>query len=200
MINQNSFSDNIANLTKNANIAIETLNAVTESIIGDDAVVSVQLPNNESVNILSTNNIINRLENVENTVKSFTSGAGTVKLVDGTHRSIKVTTIPQTPNKIKKIEKINKFDINHNWFFEEFMFPRLVVKYDLKDKIDDTSDRIKVCRIIINLTDSNKNNIKAFYLDNIENKNLSYNELINLLNYTYSQWYFLAVFALPRSA
>lgn len=189
MINQNSFSDNIASLTDNVNIAIGTLNAITDSIIGDDDVVNIELPNNESINILSNNNIINRLNNVENTVKAFTSGNGMVKLVDGTHRNVQVSTIAQAPQKIENLTNIDTFHINPNWFFEELMFPRLTIKYDLKNKVDDVADRVQVCRIILDISGDDNNYIKDFYNQNIIDKNLSYNELLNLLNYNNISYY-----------
>ena len=158
-MNQNSFADNTARLCKNVNIAIETLNAVTDSIIGDDASVVVNLPNDTSVMILSTSNILNRLENVENTVKSFTSGSGMVKLIDGTNRQVKVTTIPITPKRIQNINQISTFSTNSNWFFEDLMFPRLITKIDLKDNIDDDSDRVKINRVIIDISGNNSDNI-----------------------------------------
>ena len=189
MINQNSFSDNIANLTDNVNIAIGTLNAITDAIIGDDDVVNIELPNNESINILSNNNIINRLNNVENTVKAFTSGNGMVKLVDGTHRNVQVSTIAQAPQRIENLTNIDTFHINPNWFFEELMFPRLTIKYDLKNKVDDVADRVQVCRIILDISGDDNNYIKDFYNQNIIDKNLSYNELLNLLNYNNISYY-----------
>ena len=189
MINQNSFSDNIASLTDNVNIAIGALNAITDSIIGDDDVVNIELPNNESINILSNNNIINRLNNVENTVKAFTSGNGVVKLVDGTHRNVQVSTIAQAPQKIENLTNIDTFHINPNWFFEELMFPKLTIKCDLKDKVDDVADRVQVCRIILDISGDNNNYIKDFYNQNIIDKNLSYNELLNLLNYNNISYY-----------
>ena len=56
-MNQNSFAQNVAELTNNANIAIASLNAVTESIIGDDASVIVDLPNDTSVTIDNWQNL-----------------------------------------------------------------------------------------------------------------------------------------------
>ena len=189
-MNQNSFADNTARLCENVNIAIETLNAVTNSIIGDDASVVVNLPNDTSVMILSTSNILNRLENVENTVKSFTSGSGVVKLVDGTNRQIKVTTIPVTPKRIENVDQVSTFSTNVNWFFEDLMFPRLITKIDLKNNIDDDSDRIKVNRIIIDISGTNADNIINYYNEYIKDKNLSYSELIKLLsNYNEISYY-----------
>ena len=189
-MNQNSFSDNVAKLTNNVNIAIETLNAVTESIIGDDASVVVDLPNDTSVTIISNNNILNRLSNVENTVNSFTSGRGMVKLVDGTSREIKVTTMPETPKRIENVKNATTFSINNNWFFEDLMFPRLITKFDLKNNVNDDSDRIKVNRVIIDISGDNKDSIINFYNENIKDKNLLYPSLIQLLsNYEGLKYY-----------
>lgn len=180
-MNQNSFAQNVAELTNNANIAIASLNAVTESIIGDDASVIVDLPNDTSVMIISNNNILHRLSAVEDTVKAFTSGQGSVKLVDGTNRKIQVTTIPITPEKIENIDQITNFNINNNWFFEDLMFPKMTVTFNLKGKVDDDSDRIKMNRVIIDLS-NNKGEILNFYNEYINGKKLSYAGLIDLLN------------------
>ena len=180
-MNQNSFAQNVAELTNNANIAIASLNAVTESIIGDDASVIVDLPNDTSVTIISNNNILHRLSAVEDTVKAFTSGQGSVKLVDGTNRKIQVTTIPITPEKIENIDQITNFNINNNWFFEDLMFPKMTVTFNLKGKVDDDSDRIKMNRVIIDLS-NNKGEILNFYNEYINGKKLSYAGLIDLLN------------------
>ena len=180
-MNQNSFAQNVAELTNNANIAIASLNAVTESIIGDDASVIVDLPNDTSVTIISNNNILHRLSAVEDTVKAFTSGQGSVKLVDGTNRKIQVTTIPITPEKIENIDQVTNFNINNNWFFEDLMFPKMTVTFNLKGKVDDDSDRIKMNRVIIDLS-NNKGEILNFYNEYINGKKLSYAGLIDLLN------------------
>lgn len=180
-MNQNSFAQNVAELTNNANIAIASLNAVTESIIGDDASVIVDLPNDTSVMIISNNNILHRLSAVEDTVKAFTSGQGSVKLVDGTNRKIQVTTIPITPEKIENIDQVTNFNINNNWFFEDLMFPKMTVTFNLKGKVDDDSDRIKMNRVIIDLS-NNKGEILNFYNEYINGKKLSYAGLIDLLN------------------
>ena len=180
-MNQNSFAQNVAELTNNANIAIASLNAVTESIIGDDASVIVDLPNDTSVTIISNNNILHRLSAVEDTVKAFTSGQGSVKLVDGTNRKIQVTTIPITPEKIENIDQVTNFNINNNWFFEDLMFPKMTVTFNLKGKVDDDSDRIKMNRVIIDLS-NNKGEILNFYNEYINGKKLSYAGLIDILN------------------
>lgn len=175
--NINSFSDNIKNLVDKTNIAISSLNGFSETFTTDDDVVNIKISDDSSIQIPSYQSLLNRIKTVENTVNTFTSGAGTVKLVDGTYRQIKVSTIPQAPNKITDLENPIYFKTNSNWFFEDLVFPKLIVSIDVSNKVEDDSDRIQVCRIILQ-----KNNNENFYNDNIKNKKLSYNDLLNLLN------------------
>lgn len=175
--NINSFSDNVANLVKETNNAIASLNALNETMTTESDFVNIKLSEGD-IQIPSYSNLINRIKNVENTVDSFSSGNGVVKLVDGTHRYIQVSNIPSIPQRIENIAEVSTFNINPNWFFEELMFPKVVVKIDLKDKIDDNSDRLKVCRIIIPKNDTNVD----FYNKEIKDKNIDFNSLLSLLN------------------
>jgi hypothetical protein len=174
--NINSFADNVSKLVKSANNSIAALNALSETIISEDDVVNVKL-NDGDIQIPSYNNLINRLKTVEKTVDSFSSGNGIVKLVDGTHRYVKVSNLPNIPQKIKEVSAPSYFNINANWFFESLMFPKIVVKLDLTNKVEDDSDRIKICRIILKSDDKNK----VFYEEFIKDKNLSYGNLITIL-------------------
>lgn len=174
--NINSFSDNIAKLVKETNVAIASLNAINETITTDSEVVNLELSEG-NIQLPSYNSLINRIKNVENTVDSFSSGNGMVKLADGTHRYVKVTNIPSTPQKIKNVASPSSFKINPNWFFEELMFPKVSIKLDLTDKVDDYSDRLKVCRIIIPKNESTM----ELYLEDIKDASLDYNTLISVL-------------------
>ena len=162
--NQNSFAMNVAELTKNTNNAISALSSLSDSLIGNTDTVTINLGDN-TINIPSYNNIIDRVNTVENTVKSFVSGQGSVKLLDGTNRRIKVTTLPTIPQKIENIEEATNFYVDANWFFEDLMFPKLSVRFNLKDKIDDNSDRIKVLRVILNTNDNIINTVGDDYVD-----------------------------------
>lgn len=179
--NQNSFAMNVAELTDNVNNAISTLTAISDSFIGYDSSVNFSL-GDASVIIPSYNNVINRLNTVENTVKSFVSGQGSVKLLDGTNRMIKVTTLPSIPAKIENIDNVSNFYVDANWFFEQLLFPKIIVKFDLKDKISDDSDRIKIMRVILDISKDDNNSIINFYDNNIKNKKITYPELISLLS------------------
>lgn len=180
--NINSFADNMNEVITGVNDSLNILNSFAESLSSNDDSVNVNLYNDTSFIIPSYGSVINRLKTVENTVEKFTAGNGTVKLLDGTHRSIKVSNIPITPNKIENINNITTFNIDSNWFFENLIFPKIIVSIDFKDKIDNSSDRIYINRVILDISDKTSSNIYNFYKNNIEGQNLSYNELLVLLN------------------
>lgn len=180
MANNNAFAENLSQLIKKTNDAISTLSGIHESVITDNDVVNINV-GDTSIAIPSYNNIIDKVQNIENTVSAFTSGTGAVKLLDGSYRNISVDVLPNTPAKITNINNISSFTISNNWFFEDLMFPQLKVNLDLKDKIDDDADRIVVKRILLDL---NEKDVLNFYNTNILNKNLTYPELIELLSIT----------------
>lgn len=175
--NINSFSENVNKLVNSTNNIISMVNGINETFISDNEVIDVSVNDTDIIQLPSYQNILNRLKNVENVVESFTSGRGIVK-IDGTNREIKVETLPNVPQKITEIETPTNFKINSNWFFENLLFPKLTISIDLVNKIDNDSDRVYISRIIIPLNDNNK----YFYEENIHNKNLSYEELLLLLN------------------
>lgn len=176
-LNINSFSDNTNNLIKNVNKTISTLNGISDTFTTKDEFVTLKMADDTNIQMPSYTNLLNRLKNVENTINAFTSGSGMVKLLDGTHRKVEVSTIPNVPQKIEGVTPPTTFKSNANWFFEDLIFPKLVVSIDLTNKIEEDSDRIKICRVIIPAD----NNID-FYINNIRDNNLSYNELTNLLS------------------
>ena len=121
MANNNSYAENLSNLIKKSNDAISILSGINESIISDKDVVNINV-GDTSVAIPSFNNVLNKVKNIENTVSTFTSGNGTVKLLDGSYRSVEVSNLPSIPKKIEELDDINTFSVSSNWFFENLMF------------------------------------------------------------------------------
>jgi len=80
-------------------------------------------------------------------------------LTDGSRRKIELSNLPKIPNKISGITNPTTFTIDSNWFFEDLMFPGCTVSIDLTGKIDDTADRVKVTRIILDSDDEASKNI-----------------------------------------
>lgn len=174
--NINSFSDNATNLIKSVNNSISTLNGIADTFTTNKDMVNIPLME-DNIQLPSYTNLINRLKNVENTIAALTSGNGAIKLLDGTHRKVEVSTMPNVPKKIKNIVSPTTFKSNSNWFFENLIFPKINVSIDLTNQIEDDSDRVKICRVIIPKTDDNVD----FYTNYIRDNKLTYNELVDLL-------------------
>jgi hypothetical protein len=179
-MNKNTFAENMEELVNKSNSAISILSGMTDSLVADSESVTVKV-DDSSIIIPSYNNILNRIKVVEDTVSAITTGNGTITLADGTNRNITVDTLMQVPSKIENVANVTTFDVNSNWFFEDLMFPKIIVKLNLKDKIDDNSDRVVVKRIILDIKGNLENVTRDFYRYNIENRNLTYADALNLI-------------------
>ncbi len=171
--NINTFAENLSKLAENSKNVLAMAEGINEAMTGNDAEVNI---GNEHT-IPSFSNIVKRVERAENTIAKFTQGKGVVETNDGSFRKIKVTTISKPPQTIKNLTFDGKFSINPNWFFESLQYPRCAIKLDLTGRIEESSDRVYVVRVILEANDENK----AFYENNINDKNLNYNSLISLL-------------------
>lgn len=187
--NINTFSENVNKLVKNTNVALEALTSLNESLITNNDTVNINVPSEDGTiatyKIPSYNSIIKKLNTTNNTVDTFVNGSGIAETLDGTYRQIKATPIPMSPAIVGNIAAPTTFNVNSNWFFEDFMFPKLVVSIDLKDNIDDNSDRVLVDRIIIDTTIPQN---LTFFNENFVGSNMPYYDVINLLtnnNITY---------------
>ena len=179
MANTNSFSENLSQLTAQTTQAIEMLAGMNEAMSGETAEVKIS----DDITLPSFSNVVKRLERAENTISKFVQGKGIVETDDGTFRKVKVSTISRPPETIGNIAPITEFSINPNWFFESLQYPRCIVKLDLTDKIDPASDRVYVTRVILDSEETTAAGIdvKSFYAANIQNVNIGYTTLINLL-------------------
>lgn len=183
MSNVNSFSENLNRLTEASRNIVEMASAMNSAITGN----SSEIVMGDGISMPSYQNIINRVERMENTISAFTQGKGIVEVNDGSYRKIKVDLISKPANNIGSLPTVSTFGINSNWFFESLQYPRCVVRIDLKSKIDDDSDRAYVNRIIIDteqetLTDSIKSEILSSQLnygdmiEYLDTFNISYRE------------------------
>lgn len=176
-ININSYSDNLSELTKSAAGILEIAEGMNEAMMGNDSSIRV----NDKITLPSFTNIVKRVNRVENTISKFTQGKGVVETDDGTYRKIKVSTISRPPENVGKLEDVQTFGIDANWFFESLQYPRCVVKIDLKGSIDDNSDRVFVDRIILDanaVTSGASASMLEYYRTNLTENNIAYNDLI----------------------
>jgi len=188
MPNVNSFTETVSTLVDNVNIALESLVKLNESITTQEDTVTLSTTQTSPItgdsstvtySIPSYHTIIDKVDALANTVDVFVKGEGVVLLNDGTYRQIKTQPVAISPDKIVNIYAPTKFSVRTNWFFESMMFPQLIVSFDLKNKIDDRSDRAVVKRIIFDNFDSEQT---QWFKDNILIKDLSYYDIIIYLN------------------
>ena len=176
MANTNTFIENLNKLTKEASDVLSYAEMMNEAMTGNSDTVTTP----DGLTMPSYPNVLNRLERMEKTVSTFMSGKGTVETDDGTYRKIRVDAVSKPAATISGLESNGKFSIDANWFFESLQFPRCKVKIDLTDKIDASSDRVYVNRIIVDSTQSKlSDTIRRSLIETTS----SYGDLINYLNY-----------------
>lgn len=184
----NSFTETVKQLVEQSNIALEFAaknnEAITtqedtvtmyvdqvDPITGDSSTVSYSIP--------SYSNIINKVNSALETVETFVNGTGKILLNDGTYREVQTIPVPISPSQITNVGIPSRFNSRNNWFFEDLMFPQLTVSFDLKNKIDDRSDRITVRRVIF---DNSNDTETQWFKDNIVGTDRTYYETITYLN------------------
>ena len=154
MSETNSFYGNMSELVKASEDMLNVASAFNKTIGGNDANVILT---DSSIALPSYSYVLQRLERAEKTIANFTLGKGVVQTADGTYRKITVDNVPRPAVDIGPMESVSTFDVDANWFFESFQFPRCVVKIDLKGKIADDSDRVYITRIIVDSTQDTLN-------------------------------------------
>ena len=184
MSNINSFAENMNRVVELANNQLSILNGVQESVSTDSDAVSIPITDVEDgteshVSIPSWNALTKKVEAVQNSIASLMRGHGIVSVGDGTAREVKMTSIASTPPKIENLANPTTFNIDANWWFENFMFPCAQVTIDMLGKIDDKSDRVLVNRVIL---DNSDEMVRLFYINNILGSGMSYENLLALLN------------------
>lgn len=188
MANINSFTETVNELVQQVNIALSNVVALNKSVTTQEDTVIMQAEQTDPItgdpsivtySIPSYNTVINKVNAVSQTVDTFVKGEGVVLLNDGTYRKVSTNPVAISPTKISNVSAPTKFTTRSNWFFESMMFPQLIVTFDLKNKIDDRSDRVVVKRIIF---DNFNDEETQWFLDNIIGTAKTYYETITFLS------------------
>ncbi len=79
------------------------------------------------------------------------------------------------------------FKLDTNWFFEDLMFPGVTVDLDLTGKIEDTADRVKVVRVILNANDERSTNLWDTNLSSNSYDYVSLKSVLAMNNISYSE-------------
>lgn len=184
----NSFTETVNSLVNQVNISLSSLVALNKSTTTQDDTVQMSIEQTDPItgdastvtySIPSYNYTINKVNSVSQSVDTFVKGEGVVLTNDGTYREVKTIPVPISPERITEVSAPSKFSVKSNWFFESMMFPQLTVKFDLKDKIDDRSDRVRVKRLIF---DNHNDDETQWFLDNFSGSEYTYYDAVQFLN------------------
>jgi len=185
--NANSFTQTVTDLTRNVNIALASMQGMNDTLTTENDTVTIEIEGTDPITgdvslyqytMPSYQYTLEELSRISNTVNTFVSGTGVVLLDDGTYRQVSTIPLAKSPAPIVDVEAPSKFKQRPNWFFESFIFPQMYVEFDLKGKIDDRSDRVKVRRVIFDNFDDDET---QWFKDNFVGSYYNYEDTINLL-------------------
>lgn len=186
--NINSFTQTVVGLTKNVNIALQSMVQMNNSMTTEADSVVIAVEGTDPVtgdastytyHIPSFNYLLNKVNVLANTMDVFVSGNGVVLLNDGTYRQVTTIPVAKSPAPITAVPAPTSFTTRTNWFFENMMFPQLLVQFNMKGKIDDRSDRITVRRVLF---DNQNATETQWFKDNFIGIPRTYEDTINFLN------------------
>jgi len=184
----NSFTETVSALVNQVNISLEYLTKLSTSVTTQEDTVTLYVevpdditgdPSTKTYSLPSYNKILNEVNAMKNAIDVFTNGTGKILRNDGTYREVITIPIATSPIQITNVTAPTKFTIRSNWFFESLMVPQLIVSFNLKNKIDDRSDRVVVKRVIF---DNPSDEETQWFLDNIVGTERTYYNTITYLN------------------
>jgi hypothetical protein len=188
MANVNSFTETVNQLVDQVNIALEAMVKLNESLTTQDDTTALSIEQTDPItgdasivtySIPSYHTVIDKVNALAQTMDTFVKGEGVILLNDGTYRKVSTIPVAISPAEMSNISAPTKFTTRSNWFFESMMFPQLIVSFNLKNKIDDRSDRVVVKRVIF---DNSSDEETQWFLDNIVGVERTYYETITYLN------------------
>jgi hypothetical protein len=186
--NVNSFTETVKTLTQNVNVALQSMVQMNNSMTTQSDFVVISVVGTDPItgdastftyHIPSFNSLLTQMNRVVNTVDTFVSGNGVVLLKDGTYRQVTTIPVAKSPVAITTLAAPTTFQTRTNWFFENMMFPELIVEFDLKGLIDDRSDRVTVRRVLFDNPDAEAT---QWFKDNFLGVTRDYQETIDFLN------------------
>lgn len=181
--NINSFNEDMRQVIMNQTNHLAYLAALQKSMTDNDMFTSYDVEKSDGTydtyQIPTYTSLMNQIEAVKNSIESLNRGVGTVTLNDGTRRQVQLTSVANAPARITTLTNPSTFSVDSNWFFENLMFPGATVSVDLTGLVEDSADRCRIKRVIL---DSNDSNANAIWENNILPNDYTYQQLISLLS------------------
>ena len=102
---------------------------------------------------------INRLDNNIKQLSGIGESNANVQLQDGSFRKLILSNLKLEGNTIQTIDTPSNFESKTNWFFESFLNPLLYVSFNFTNQIPADTERCKLQRFILNIDNTNKQNV-----------------------------------------
>ena len=185
---KNSLSSIVDNLIKLQRNNSEVLSKLSEVVNSDADVVTLTLEdiandNIKTVTIPSFGALkkdIERLDENITQISSLNSKNASVKLPDGTFRTIIKSTLKKSANDLTSVQTPTEFESKNNWFFESFLNPFLYVGLNFPSQLNPNTTNVKMLKFILNLDNNNKLNIFNDQIKN--NSDLAYADFLDIIN------------------
>lgn len=201
---QNTISTTLADITQESSNAMEILSKITDSLTTNSTSVSMKLVDSEGkevvINLPTLSHIDSEIKRIDSNQQAMSGIGSTAYIKDstGAYRQITVAKKSKEPDRIVSVDTPKTFDRKNNWFFENFLSPLLYITFNLDGLVEDTTRKINVKRIILNIDSDSK---RRLFESNLESRNdLEYeNTLVYLIGNNISYFVDDDVYEIPPS-
>jgi len=168
-----SFSELIEEFTKLQANALNVIQAISESAVGDNDYITISLDTydgSKDYQIVSYNYMKQSIDRIDSTIDlmlGLNNSSATVKLPDGSYQKVFAYKLKKEPNNIGSVIVPEEFETQSNYFFEDYLNPLLKIRFNLNDFLEEDYTRIKVKRVLLDVSDTTS----LEYFNSIKNKN-----------------------------
>lgn len=180
-INSNSLSLLIPKLYSFFANNMEILDKLDDAMTTNSDSININIEDSKgvikSVTIPSFKWMKNNIERLDKNLKTLTNyggtGRSTIQLEDGTYRRVMLQNFPSEAKNIDALSTVSGFNVKSNWFFESLINPLMYVSFNLKNKVDETTDKVMVKRFILKIND-NDTKVDWFEQNLLNSDNIDY--------------------------
>lgn len=210
MNTNNSISSAIKQLLEINVNSLKTFERINEAITTSEKNVPLEILTSDgetkTVYVPSFGFMTKELERLDTNLKAISGlGAGNtnIRLADGSYQKLITGALKTPANDITALNRPVNFSTKTNYFFEDFLNPLLVAKFDITGQIPNDTERVLIKRLIFDSTDQvavdyfnenfvNKNDISyTSAIAGLENNNIAYtiDEEVRDMPYRNSRYY-----------
>ena len=175
MNTNNSISSTITKLLEINVNSLKTFERINEAITTSEKNVPLEILNSDgtttTVYVPSFGFMKKELDRLDTNLKAI-SGLGTgntnIRLADGSYQKLITSSLKTPATDITSINRPTTFNTKNNYFFEDFLNPLLVTRFDVTGQIPNDTENVLVKRLIF---DSGDQVAVDYFNENFRNKN-----------------------------